>query len=101
MRKILIAPLIGLIYVYKYIVSPVLPRGCRHLPTCSTYAIDALKMHGLFRGGFMAAYRILRCNPWGTHGYDPVPQFIIKRINLRKYSSANYKRYPSSDRLRH
>jgi uncharacterized protein len=100
MRKLLIAPFLGLIYVYKYLISPILPAGCRHLPTCSSYAIEALKIHGLARGGFMAANRIGRCHPWGTHGYDPVPLILIKKIKLKKLNTGVKKRYPSCDRLK-
>jgi uncharacterized protein len=49
------------------------PTGCRFLPTCSEYAIEAIQGHGLVRGTRLAARRILRCNPWGGHGIDPVP----------------------------
>ena len=58
---------------YKYSISPLLPNSCRHVPTCSEYAIESLRVHGIFRGSVLAIWRILRCNPWGTHGYDPVP----------------------------
>ncbi|MBN1144990.1 MAG: membrane protein insertion efficiency factor YidD [Bacteroidales bacterium] len=58
---------------YKYSISPLLPNSCRHIPTCSEYAIESLKTHGIFRGSALAIWRILRCNPWGTEGYDPVP----------------------------
>ena len=66
---LLLAP----IYFYKYAISPILPAACRFTPTCSEYAVDALKIHGPFYGFLLAAWRILRCNPWGSHGYDPVP----------------------------
>lgn len=99
MRRILIAPLLGLIYIYKYLVSPILPGGCRHYPTCSTYTIDALKLHGLIRGSYLGANRIGRCHPWGTSGYDPVPRFIFKKINLTKYHSQKHS-CPSCDRLK-
>jgi putative membrane protein insertion efficiency factor len=49
------------------------PTGCRFLPTCSEYAADAITQRGLARGTFLAAGRLTRCNPWGGHGYDPVP----------------------------
>jgi uncharacterized protein len=49
------------------------PTGCRYLPTCSAYAIEAIEVHGLVRGTGLAARRLLRCNPWGGHGIDPVP----------------------------
>jgi putative membrane protein insertion efficiency factor len=84
-RKILIAPFIFLINLYKLLISPLLPTTCRHYPTCSQYAIQALKYHGLLRGGLMATDRILRCNPWGTSGYDPVPRVRVKKMNIRKY----------------
>ncbi|MBW6460174.1 MAG: membrane protein insertion efficiency factor YidD [Bacteroidales bacterium] len=99
-RKIIIAPFIGLIYIYKYVISPILPAGCRHLPTCSSYAVDALKMHGLFRGGSLAANRIMRCHPWGTSGYDPVPRFLIKKYTTGKSLRLCSHSHPCSDRLK-
>ena len=62
-----------LIRGYQLIVSPVIPGGCRHLPTCSSYALEAIERHGAIRGGWLALCRIARCNPWGSEGYDPVP----------------------------
>ncbi len=47
---------------------------CRHIPTCSNYTIEALNAHGLFKGSYLSTKRILKCNPWGTKGYDPVPE---------------------------
>jgi uncharacterized protein len=67
--KILIIP----IKIYKYFISPVLPNACRYVPTCSEYAIEALKKHGPIKGLYLAIKRILSCNPWGGSGYDPVP----------------------------
>ena len=61
------------VYLYKYAVSPFTPASCRHIPTCSTYAVEAVKIHGPFTGFWLATKRILRCHPWGTSGYDPVP----------------------------
>jgi len=58
---------------YQLVVSPMLPNTCRHLPTCSEYALEALEMHGPLRGLWLSIKRIGRCHPWGTHGYDPVP----------------------------
>lgn len=69
LAKILIVP----IYFYKGSISPMLPPACRYTPSCSTYAIDAIKKHGPFRGFYLAIKRILRCHPWGGSGYDPVP----------------------------
>jgi putative membrane protein insertion efficiency factor len=59
--------------IYKIIISPLLPPSCRYTPTCSTYAIEALKKHGPIKGLYLAAKRILSCHPWGGSGYDPVP----------------------------
>ena len=73
------------VYIYKYAISPLLPGSCRHNPTCSTYAIEALKVHGPFRGMWLAVKRISRCHPWGTHGYDPVPP---KKGNDKKRNPA-------------
>lgn len=61
------------IRIYRYFISPWLPNSCRHEPTCSVYAIEAIKIHGPFIGLWLGIKRILKCNPWGTHGYDPVP----------------------------
>lgn len=63
----------GMIRAYQLLISPVLPGTCRYLPSCSSYAIDAVAQHGPLKGGALALWRILRCNPWGGAGYDPVP----------------------------
>lgn len=61
------------IFFYQHFISPILPNSCRFTPTCSQYAVEAIKKHGPFKGLLLAIWRILRCNPWGGHGYDPVP----------------------------
>lgn len=63
-----------LIKLYRKYVSPFKKPCCRFIPTCSTYALEAVKRYGLLRGGFMAFCRILRCNPFFKGGYDPVPE---------------------------
>lgn len=65
---------IGLIRVYQYGISPLLPRVCRYAPSCSEYAGEAIERHGVLRGVWLAGRRLLRCHPWGGHGYDPVPE---------------------------
>jgi putative membrane protein insertion efficiency factor len=57
---------------YSRFVSPALPRRCKYEPTCSAYALEALRTHGALRGGVLAAWRLLRCNPFSHGGYDPV-----------------------------
>lgn len=66
---LLILPIRG----YQRFISPLFPPVCRFTPTCSNYAIQAIRKHGPFRGTWLAIKRILRCNPWGGSGYDPVP----------------------------
>lgn len=58
---------------YQLLISPLLPNACRYAPTCSEYGIQAVRKYGAFKGGWMAIKRILRCHPWGGHGYDPLP----------------------------
>lgn len=58
---------------YQKFISPLKPPSCRFTPTCSQYAIEAIRKHGPFKGFALAVWRILRCNPWGGSGYDPVP----------------------------
>ena len=71
--------LVGIIRIYQLLVSPIIHAiggpgsGCRFYPTCSAYAIEALRDHGAIRGFWLSLRRILRCNPWGGQGYDPVP----------------------------
>lgn len=64
---------IKLIKGYQKIISPWLGANCRYTPTCSQYAVEAIQKHGAFKGGWLGLKRILSCNPWGGHGYDPVP----------------------------
>lgn len=71
--RILAKPLIGLVGLYRLAISPWLGGNCRYQPTCSRYAIEALREHGAWRGSWLAAKRIARCHPWGDSGYDPVP----------------------------
>ncbi|WDF67898.1 membrane protein insertion efficiency factor YidD [Sphingobacterium oryzagri] len=70
-------PLQGLfiliIRFYQLVISPFLGANCRYTPTCSQYGKEAILKYGPFKGGLMAIRRILRCNPWGGHGHDPVP----------------------------
>ena len=73
LKKILITPMVFLIKGYQLLLSPLLPATCRYQPTCSHYAIEALKKHGFFKGSKLAIKRIFSCHPWGGSGYDPVP----------------------------
>ena len=72
-RKIFAWPCLMLIKFYKTCISPYLGQHCRYTPTCSQYAYEAISKYGIFKGGWLALRRLLRCHPWGGSGYDPVP----------------------------
>jgi uncharacterized protein len=65
--------LVALVTAYRWLVSPVLGANCRYAPSCSEYAVEALRQHGAVRGCWIALRRVARCHPWGGHGHDPVP----------------------------
>lgn len=71
--RVLAWPLLGLVWIYRNAISPLVGANCRFQPTCSKYAEEALRKHGAFKGGWLAIKRIGRCHPWGGSGYDPVP----------------------------
>lgn len=73
MKTIIVQLFIFFIRVYQVAISPYTPATCRYQPTCSYYAVEALKKHGLLKGGKLAIRRIFSCHPWGGKGYDPVP----------------------------
>lgn len=73
LKKIIIFPFVLLVRFYQVAISPFTPGVCRYSPTCSHYTVEALKKHGLFKGGWLAVKRIGSCHPWGGSGYDPVP----------------------------
>lgn len=75
MRAVLVAP----IRAYQRFISPALPRRCKYHPTCSEYAVQAVRAQGVPRGLVLAAWRLLRCNPWSHGGYDPVEAQTIFR----------------------
>lgn len=72
-KQILSAPFIFLIKIYQWVISPILGPKCRYTPTCSHYAVEALKKYGPIKGIWLAVKRIAKCHPWGGSGYDPVP----------------------------
>jgi len=81
-------PLVGLlrllIRAYQLTISPILPAHCRYAPSCSSYAMEALAMHGAVKGSWLALRRLLSCHPWGGFGYDPVPLFASDRSRSRR-----------------
>jgi putative membrane protein insertion efficiency factor len=75
-NKIMALPLLGLVYFYRYALNPIsksMGGGCRFYPTCSTYAVEALKTHGLFYSVWLITIRLVKCGPFHPGGYDPVP----------------------------
>lgn len=69
LSEVLLVP----VYIYRACISPLLPPTCRFTPTCSQYAVEALRKHGPLKGCWLTLKRLLRCHPWGGSGYDPVP----------------------------
>ena len=80
--RLLALPILGLVWLYRLAISPWLGDNCRYEPSCSAYAMDALRLHGAFHGSWMAAKRIARCHPWGGSGYDPVPEKQEDRVEV-------------------
>lgn len=76
-------PLLGMVWLYRRGVSPLLGLNCRFVPSCSEYAADALREHGAIKGSWLAIIRIGRCHPWGGSGYDPVPPYAEHDRNGR------------------
>ena len=64
---------VAVIWAYRLLVSPLFPPSCRYHPTCSTYALEAIEKYGPLKGGWIGLKRIMRCHPWRSGGYDPVP----------------------------
>ena len=74
LKKIFGFPLIVLVKIYLYIISPIFPATCRYTPTCSHYMIEAINVWGPIKGTYLGLKRIGYCHPWGGHGHDPVPE---------------------------
>jgi len=74
-RAVLVAP----IRAYQRFISPALPRRCKYHPSCSDYAVQAIRTYGVLRGLVLAAWRLLRCNPWSHGGFDPIEAQTIFR----------------------
>ena len=76
-RAVVAAPIV----FYQRVLSPALPRRCKYEPTCSRYAVEAIRRYGILRGLVLAGWRLLRCNPWSHGGYDPVEAQRVFRIH--------------------
>lgn len=80
LKKILGFPLILLVKIYQYIISPIFPATCRYTPTCSHYMIEAINVWGPLKGTYLGLKRIGSCHPWGGQGHDPVPERKKKSV---------------------
>ncbi len=78
-NKITTFPLIVFIRCYQLFISPIIGQNCRYLPTCSEYTIECLKQFGLIKGIFLSIRRVSKCHPWGSHGYDPIPNNLEEK----------------------
>lgn len=97
MRQILLLP----IRFYQYAISPMMASHCRHHPTCSQYAIEAIQHHGALKGSYLAGARLLRCHPWAEGGYDPVPGTESSEQTSQKQASDQTESLHSTTQTRH
>lgn len=87
-RGLLASVMMRLIRVYQLSLSYFLGRSCRHMPTCSSYAMEAIDRHGAWAGFWLGFFRIARCNPWGASGFDPVPDKVDRHgLMIWRYAS--------------
>lgn len=82
-RKAVAAIVCAPIHAYRYAISPMLPPSCRYFPSCSEYALEAIRRHGPLGGGWLAMARICRCHPWSAGGLDPVPERLRGGVSPR------------------
>ena len=79
------------VHAYRWTLKPLIGQECRHLPTCSAYALDAIDRNGAWRGLWLATARICRCHPWGTAGFDPAPDITREHQPLRPWRYGRWK----------
>lgn len=78
-RAVALAPIVA----YQRLISPAIPQRCKYHPSCSRYALDAVREYGILRGAVLASWRLLRCNPWSYGGYDPVEAQRVFTVGRR------------------
>jgi len=81
--RVLAYPFLALLWIYQRFISPALGPACRYYPSCSQYAVEAIRMHGPLIGPYLAVWRLLRCHPWAEGGLDPVPPRSASRPTRR------------------
>jgi putative membrane protein insertion efficiency factor len=84
------------VHAYRLTFKPLVGHNCRHLPTCSEYALEVIDLNGPWRGAWLAASRILRCHPWGSSGYDPAPDIRSQHHPLAPWRYGRWSRHTSS-----
>ena len=82
------------IHVYRWTLKPLIGMECRHLPTCSEYALEAIDKNGAWKGFWLMISRLCRCHPWGSSGYDPVPDLSGVRHALSPWRYGVWRRRP-------
>ena len=88
------------VHLYRWTLKPLIGWECRHLPTCSEYALEAIDINGAWRGSWLALSRVCRCHPWGTHGFDPVPDITRAHHPLAPWRYGRWgHRTPESNRI--
>jgi uncharacterized protein len=87
------------IHAYRWSLKPLVGWNCRHLPSCSDYALEAIERNGAWRGGWLAISRLGRCHPWGTHGFDAVPDIAGERHPLApwRYGRWRWRQGPAGE----
>jgi putative membrane protein insertion efficiency factor len=87
------------IHLYRWTLKPLMGLECRHLPTCSEYALEAIDRNGAWKGLWLTLSRLSRCHPWGTHGLDPVPDLSGVRHPLRPWRYGRWSRRSLAGRV--
>ena len=87
MRAVIKKALVGMLHVYRLVISPLFPPCCRYYPSCSAYAVQAIRLHGPLAGGWLALKRVARCHPWAPGGHDPVPPLSSEPQSGRRSAS--------------
>jgi putative membrane protein insertion efficiency factor len=85
------------VHAYRWTLKPLIGWECRHLPSCSEYALEAIDRNGAWRGSWLALARVCRCHPWGSQGLDPVPDIARARHPLAPWRYGRWRLPPSKD----
>ena len=84
------------IHAYRWTLKPLIGHECRHLPTCSEYGLEAIDVNGAWRGSWLARSRVCRCHPWGSSGFDPVPDIARERHTFMPWRYGRWRMLPAA-----